>query len=115
MSWIYYSGRMSRSNLFDALPTDLSQEHFETLVHNNRVRIERIVSHGQQSPADFWYAQSSAEWIVVLQGQAGLQFEGETDVLEMGPGDYVNIPAHKKHRVAWTLADATTIWLAVHY
>ena len=106
---------MTISNLFDDLPTDLSAEHFETLEGNDHVRIERIVSHGQQSPADFWYDQSSNEWIVILQGQAGLQFEGENDILEMGPGDYVNIPAHKRHRVAWTAANETTIWLAVHF
>ena len=106
---------MSRSNLFDALPTALSQEQFETLVQNDRIRIERIVSHGQRSPDDCWYDQSSSEWVVVLQGQAGLQFEGESDILEMGPGDHVNIPAHKKHRIAWSVANATTIWLAVHY
>ena len=36
-------------------------------------------------------------------------------VVEMGPGDYVNIPAHKRHRVEWTTPDAPTVWLAVHY
>jgi len=106
---------MTISNLFNDLPTDLSAERFETLGGNDHVRIERIVSQGQQSPADFWYDQSRSEWIVVLQGQAGLQFEGENDILEMGPGDYVNIPPHKRHRVAWTAANETTIWLAVHY
>ena len=106
---------MTISNLFDGLPSDLSTEHFETLGANQHVRIERIVSHGQQSPADFWYDQSSSEWLIVLQGLAGLQFEGETEIVKMGPGDYVNIPAHKRHRVAWTAAGETTIWLAVHY
>jgi len=33
----------------------------------------------------------------------------------MSPGDYINIPAHTKHRVAWTTPDGPTIWLAVHY
>ena len=35
--------------------------------------------------------------------------------VEMKPGDFVNIPAHKKHRVEWTTPDEPTIWLAVHY
>ena len=33
----------------------------------------------------------------------------------MKPGDFVNIPAHKKHRVEWTTPDEPTVWLAVHY
>jgi cupin 2 domain-containing protein len=51
--------------------------------------------------------------VIVLKGAARLEFEDGT--LEMRPGDYVNIPAHKKHRVAWTTPDEPTIWLAVHY
>ena len=34
---------------------------------------------------------------------------------EMKPGDFVNIPAHKRHRVEWTTPDEPTVWLAVHY
>ena len=51
--------------------------------------------------------------MVVLKGAARLQFEDR--VLEMQPGDFINIPAHQKHRVAWTTPDEPTIWLAVHY
>ena len=36
-------------------------------------------------------------------------------MVEMKPGDFVNIPAHKKHRVEWTTPDEPTIWLAVFY
>ena len=31
------------------------------------------------------------------------------------PGSYVNIAAHKKHRVDWTDPAQETIWLAVFY
>ena len=34
---------------------------------------------------------------------------------ELKPGDYVHIPAHARHRVAWTDAAQPTVWLAVHY
>ena len=30
------------------------------------------------------------------------------------PGDWVVIPAHCQHRVAWTDPAAETLWLAVH-
>ena len=50
---------------------------------------------------------------MVLKGAARLRFGDET--VEMRPGDFVNIPAHTKHRVEWTAPDEPTIWLAVFY
>jgi len=52
---------------------------------------------------------------VVLKGSAGLRFEADQKVVKMMPGDYINIPAHCKHRVEWTDPNVETIWLAVHY
>ena len=51
----------------------------------------------------------------MLKGAARLRFEGDEEPIEMEPGDFVNIPAHQKHRVEWTTPDGPTIWLAVHY
>ena len=34
---------------------------------------------------------------------------------ELAAGDYVNIPAHTRHKVDWTDPRQTTIWLAVFY
>ena len=100
-------------NLFTDLPSQLPDELITILNDAADVRIERIVSHGHVSPKDFWYDQEQHEWVVVLKGAARLQFEdGE---VEMKVGDFVNIPAHKKHRVEWTTPDEPTIWLAVFY
>ena len=30
------------------------------------------------------------------------KFEGEAEVLAMGPGDFVYISVHRRHRVEWT-------------
>ena len=65
------------------------------------------------SPEGFWYDQDEHEWVMVLQGSARLQLEDRT--LELGPGDYINLPAHTKHRVQWTTTDQPTIWLAISY
>ncbi len=101
-------------NLFADIPADLPAELVETLLDGPSFRVERIVSHGHASPAGFWYDQDRPEWVVVLLGRARLRFEGE-EPLQMGPGDFVNIPAHRRHRVDWTTPDEPTIWLAVHY
>ena len=100
-------------NLFTDLPAGLPEELFTTLMQAPDVRIERIVSRGHQSPDGFWYDQPTGEWVVVLKGAARIELENKT--VEMGLGDYLDIPAHTKHRVAWTTPDEPTIWLAMHY
>lgn len=102
-------------NLFAELPTGLSDELVDVLAEGKHVRIERIVSTGQASPTGFWYDQEQAEWVVVLKGEAKLLFAGDEEPHQMKPGDYVTIPAHKKHRVEWTSGAQPTVWLAVFF
>jgi len=106
---------MLLSSLLADLPDHLPDELVTTLLESADVRIERIVSHGHASPKDFWYDQEENEWVMVLRGAARLRIKGEEQLIEMKPGDFVNIPAHTKHRVEWTTPDEPTIWLAVHY
>jgi cupin 2 domain-containing protein len=103
----------SATNLFANVPSALPEELMETLLQSATIHIERIVSHGHASPQEFWYDQPENEWVVVLRGAARLRFEDK--VIELKPGDYVDIPAHKKHRVEWTMPEEATVWLAVHY
>lgn len=106
---------MTIKNLFSNIPDDLPDELLEALLDADSVRIERLVSQGHASPEGFWYDQEQHEWVVVLRGAARLRFDGEEKALEMGPGDFINIPAHQRHRVEWTTPDEPTVWLAVHY
>jgi cupin 2 domain-containing protein len=101
------------TNLFTDVPANLPEELLTTLLEAANVRIERIVSQGHVSPEGFWYDQDEHEWVIVLKGAAKLRFEEST--LEMKPGDFVNIPAHRRHRVEWTTPDEPTIWLAVFH
>ena len=103
------------NNLFADLPTDLTEELVEVFAENKHVRIARIVSTGHASPDGFWYDQEEAEWVIVLKGEAKLLFEGDEQPIHMKMGDYINIPAHRKHRVEWTTPDEPTVWLAVFY
>ena len=100
-------------NLFTNIPANLPEELTTVLQEGHGVRIQRIVSHGHSSPAGFWYDQPEDEWVVVLQGAARLEFKDR--MVEMSPGDCINIAAHQKHRVAWTSPDEPTVWLAVFY
>lgn len=101
------------ANIFDDIPHNMPKEVVQTLHQADDVRIERIISHGHASPADFWYDQPQHEWVIVLKGAARLQFEEA--MVEMKVGDFINIPAFKKHRVDWTTPDEPTVWLGVRY
>jgi cupin 2 domain-containing protein len=101
------------SNLFADLRRKVPDEIFTTLLEAANLRIERIVSHGHASPEGFWYDQDQHEWVAVLKGAARLRIDDET--VEMKTGDFLNIPAHRRHRVEWTTPEEPTVWLAVHY
>lgn len=102
-------------NIFhDLPPVNAGDEAFQTLLQTPGVRIERIVSHGHRSPEGFWYDQNVDEWVLLLSGAAKLRFEGE-EPIELKPGSYVQIPAHRRHRVEWTDLTQPTIWLAIHH
>ena len=51
--------------------------------------------------------------VLLVAGAARLRFEDEA--IEMKAGSFVNIPAHRRHRVEWTDPSQSTIWLAIHY
>jgi cupin 2 domain-containing protein len=106
-------------NLLAELPPASADEILDTLLTRGPVRIERIVSTGQSSPPNFWYDQSEHEFVVLLAGAATLRLAGEAgaddELLALRPGSYVEIPAHRRHRVEATQAEPPTVWLAVFW
>lgn len=102
-------------NIFASVPDDIEEEVFEELLSATHVRIERIISKGHSSPEHGWYDQAEGEWIIVLEGSALLLFEEGGAEVALNSGDYLNIPAHAKHKVSWTDPNKTTVWLAIFY
>jgi cupin 2 domain-containing protein len=92
-----------------------ADEEFAQILSRPGLKIERIVSHGHASPPGFWYDQAWNEWVIVLKGGAGLRFEDEPGERAMAAGDYIFIPARKRHRVEWTNPSEPTVWVAVHF
>ena len=101
-------------NLLHPLPANLDAEVFQDVLRTKNVRIERILSLGQTSPATGWYDQEENEWVAVLEGAATIAFDDGRE-LRLGAGDHLDIPAHRRHRVAWTDPERVTVWLAVFY
>ncbi|VAW67648.1 hypothetical protein MNBD_GAMMA08-3049 [hydrothermal vent metagenome] len=106
--------KMQINNVFSNIPENINQEIIEVLLQSKNIKIEKIISKGQCSPATGWYDQAQNEWVIVLKGEAKLVFEKGEDV-DLVAGSYINIQAHKKHRVSWTHPDIETVWLAVFY
>lgn len=84
------------------------KELFVRLLTCRNVVIEQILS-GANSAA-IPYLQEQDEWVVVLAGGAELSVGGEP--VELGPGDWVFLPAGVPHTVVRTAQG--TSWLAVH-
>ena len=102
-------------NIFSDIPDNLPDELIELISENQDVKIERIVSRGHKSPHDFWYDQDKNEFVFLVCGEARLRFENEVEFVQMKKGDYLNIPAHKRHHIEWTSPNEDTVWLTVHY
>ncbi len=105
---------MDIRNIFSDIQKQAPDEILEKILQTHQFKIERIVSCGHATSEGEWYDQDKNEWVLVLKGNAGLLFEGG-ETVSMKTGDYINIPAHQKHRVEWTDPEEETIWLAVHY
>ena len=106
---------MHIGNIFSDIQKQTSDEVLQTILQTQQFKIERIISHDYSTAEGEWYDQDKDEWVLVLKGTAGLLFEGSDKTVTMKTGDYINIPAHQKHRVEWTDPEEETIWLAVHY
>jgi cupin 2 domain-containing protein len=101
-------------NFFADIPCDQERELFDELLASGSLKVERIVSRGHSSPEQGWYDQENNEWVMILEGWAILLIEGEGE-FRLERGDYLNIPAHARHKVTWTDLEHTTLWLAIHY
>lgn len=107
---------MTKGNLYENIPAEMPDELVEVLAEGRgSIRIERIVSRGHASPDGFWFDQPAPEWVVLLKGAAVLSFEGEPEPMSLRPGDWLEIPPGRRHRVEATSTREDSLWLAVHF
>jgi cupin 2 domain-containing protein len=108
----------SRMNLLAPIAAALPAERLDILaLGHGPFRLERIVSRQHASPPGFWYDQPGPEWVLLLSGSAVLLFEEPSGQIlrhQLSPGDFLEIPAHRRHRVEQTDPTQDTIWLALH-
>ena len=102
-------------NFFRPLKGKPQDEVIETLIEGGRFRLERIVSTGQHTPENEWVDQDQDEWVLLLTGKSRLRFEDPEEECTLCPGDFLLIPAHRRHRVEWTDPGKQTTWLTLHH
>lgn len=105
---------MLHGNILTPLPRTGDAELTEALVTRRGLRFERIISRGHASPPGFWYDQDQHEFVFLVAGHAELEFE-DRPLLALGPGDWVQIDAHVRHRVRATAPDVDTVWLVAFF
>ena len=102
-----------KNSIFGNIPQNIPEELFENIVSTKNIKIERIISKGHTSPSYGWYDQEENEWVILLEGEASIEFEDKT--IHLKKGDYINIPSHQKHKVIKTSKNPPAIWLAIFY
>ncbi|SMB85804.1 cupin 2 domain-containing protein [Desulfonispora thiosulfatigenes DSM 11270] len=95
-------------NIYDLPQLPLTEELVTNLLKNKNVRVERIISAGQTTD---WYDQDETEFVILLQGNASLEFENKEVSLKQGETILIN--AHEKHRVSYTSSEPPCIWLCI--
>jgi len=104
------TGRMMM-NIFNLPQLPLTEELTTILAESKNIRIERIISTGHTSD---WYDQSETEFVVLLEGNATLEFENNRFV-ELTKGDTILIKPHERHRVVFTSTEPHCVWFCVFW
>lgn len=73
---------------------------------NQKFKVEVISSKGIASALGFYYDQDMSEFVMITQGSATLEIEGQ--LINLNKGDHLLIKKHQKHRVNKTSKDC--IW-----
>ena len=108
---------MHTGNLLGQIPP-LPSEVFADLVSTNNVRIEHILSQGQQTPTGEWFDQDEHEWVCwCRRGHPGLHHTGYRvqERVHLGPGITSTSRRTFSTGVEWTHPTETTVWLCVYY
>ncbi|MCI5707167.1 MAG: cupin domain-containing protein [Odoribacter sp.] len=102
---------MELKSIFSNIAQSGEEEQFNLLAKSPNCRVERIVSAGHSSPKGFWYDQENDEFIMLVQGEATLEFEDK--MVDMKAGDYMVIHKNTKHRIEKSSMEPACIWLCV--
>lgn len=103
-----------KGNIYATAPMPPDGSEFsEVLLRHGNLMMERIISEGQTTTEGKWYDQDTDEWVLLLQGEARIEF-ADAVTIDLSQGDYLWIPRHTLHRVVHTSKKPHCVWLALH-
>ena len=105
----------ANNNLLAGDIPESGKERCQILLERDGFRLLLLHSCQASSPPGYWYDQSEAEWVCLLQGSARLKFEDENVERVLNRGDWLMIEPHRRHRLVTTDGGAGTIWLALFW
>lgn len=94
-------------NIYDMAKPENDSETFVTFYQSPSLKIEGIRSRLTRPGIE--YFQQEDEWVLLLEGRAQLEINGELRHLQKG--DFLLIPRHTPHRVLLTSDDA--LWIGI--
>ena len=97
-------------NIFEIKKIPESEEILEILAQSDNIRIERILSNGQTTD---WMIQDEKEFVVLLQGNATIEFDDRE--IHLSKGDTLMINEKEKHKVSYTSESPICIWFCVFF
>ncbi|MEA3353289.1 MAG: cupin domain-containing protein [Campylobacterota bacterium] len=97
-------------NFKENIPAKHDNEIFETILSNENIKMERIISYGQTTPKDQWYDQDEDEFVFLISGEAKIKYDDDS-IYHLKSGMSLYITAHQKHQVIYT--SNPTIWLTL--
>ena len=96
---------MLNGNIQSSLPGPGNPlEDFTDLFCSSHLRIERIVSHGHHSPPDFWYDQEETEWVILMEGEATMEFQNPAEIRKLVSYTFPDETPHSVHLFSGHLA-----------
>lgn len=101
-------------NIFDLPQFSLTHELTTVLAENKNVRIERIIGSVSTGQVSDWYDQEESEFVILLEGDAKIEFENDR-IVGLSRGDTLLIKPHEKHRVCYTSNEPICVWLCVFF
>ena len=108
---------MQIHNIFEYphLQVNSSKEYFEDIFVHDNIKIEKIYSSGQFTPAGKWLKEDVNEFVYVVEGCAIINFKEENKIYTLKKGDYFLIPECTEHRIESTDSENITTWLTIHF
>lgn len=102
---------MQANNLFNTQNAELAT----TVTESRKIKVERVVTHGQVSPAGAFCPQEGNDYLLLLKGGLVLEYQATQAKVTLKPGDHIVTKPQDSNRVDWVAPNQETLWLKISF